>query len=397
YKYRDTLNKLSDTFETVDCILDSKMESDTAESYPTGETIINKMNLTGYNSLMGHGDPATIACSGRGGKYNEWEFIKALNSYKYDIDSAKRQINLSKPCYNNGLDLLCNYDSPSVIYTMSCTTMPFDVYSESGHIFDLPHTMASSFTVGGSFGGVAYIGNTRSGYWGTSPLLEVRFLQQLKNQVKIGIAEALSKYNFMSDNEVLHTHNLIGDPEFELWKGKPLEREVFVSWNDKEVAVDGEDVVGSTVVINNGEGYFHSHTVKKSLGFVYSGGGKMEAVGVYKTGYLPMVKLDCYDDQLEDCTKKFAVRSSELGCHESKSVSIGSDAEVDIRAVDSIETGSGLSIANDGELILRCDKEVSLNGSSVNNGGSLTVKGEKVILSNGFSVKAGGSLSINDI
>ena len=69
----------------------------------------------------------------------------------------------------------------------------------------------------------------------------------------------------------------------------------------------------------------------------------------------------------------------------------------DMRAVDSIDRGSGLSISNDGELMLRCDKQVSLSGSSVNNGGVLTVKGEKVVLSNGFSVKAGGSLSINDI
>ena len=121
----------------------------------------------------------------------------------------------------------------------------------------------------------------------------------------------------------------------------------------------------------------------------------MEAFGVYKTGYLPTVKLDCYDDQLKDCAKKFVVRSAELGCNELKSVSIGSGADVDIRAVDSIDSGSGLSISNDGELMLRCDKLVSLSGSSVNTGGSLTVKGEKVVLSGGFSVKAGGSLSIN--
>ncbi len=79
------------------------------------------------------------------------------------------------------------------------------------------------------------------------------------------------------------------------------------------------------------------------------------------------------------------------------SVLIGSGANVDIRAVDSIEVGSGLSVSSNGALTLRCDKQVSISGSAVNNGGTLAVKGEKVVFSNGFSVKAGGSLTVNDI
>ncbi len=396
--YKNTLKEMSGIFNSVVSFLDSKIANTAANSYPTGEVIINQMNVSGYNSLMGHGEPGTIACSG----INEpdWEYIKALNTYKYDQDSTKSQTNLSKLCYNNGLDLMNNYDCPSVVYTMSCTTMPFDVYAGWRDVFDLPHTMASSYTVGGVYGGVAYVGNTRSGYWKHSPDLEVLFLRQLPKNPKIGIAEAISKSIFdveYNSNRrfVRHTHNLIGDPEFEMWIRQPSNLNVHVSWDRLNITVGGSDAVGSTVVINNGEGGIRHYNVNESKAPVmYVDGGKMEAVGVYKSGFLPIVKLDCYNDELKNCNKKFVVRDAQLGYAESTSVVIGQDADIDVRAVDSINVGSGLNILSKGKLSLRCDKDVSLDGAEVATGGRLTVKGEKVTLSNGFSVKAGAALSI---
>lgn len=394
--YENTLNSMSDLFESVKCLLDSKISSSSAASYPTGEIIINQMNKSGYNSLMGHGEPGTIACSGI--YSSDWEYIKALNSYKHDPDSTKSQTNLSKLCHNNGLDLMNNYDSPSVTYTMSCTTMPFDVYIDGWRdIFDLPHTMASSYTVGGPYGGVAYVGNTRSGYWGSSPLLEVLFLQHIQTAPKIGIAEALSKYAYKNWDYIRLIHNLIGDPEFEMWTTRPSNLDVNVAWDQSTISVRGEDAIGSTVVINNGEGNIRLYNITQPVFYPvkYSDAGKMEAVGVYKTGFLPIVNLDCYNDELESCNRRFVVRDAQLGCVESLSVVIGQDANVDIRAVDSVSTGSGLNITSNGKLNLRCDKQVLMEGSEISTGGAISVKGEKVILSNGFSVKAGGTLSIN--
>lgn len=121
----------------------------------------------------------------------------------------------------------------------------------------------------------------------------------------------------------------------------------------------------------------------------------MEALSVFKTGYLPIVRIECFADQLENCKKNFVVRCAELGCDVSRLVSIGDGASVDIRAVDNIVSGSALNIINRGELTLRCDRQVTLTGSKVDLGGTLTVKGEKIVLSKGFTIKAGGCLSIN--
>lgn len=406
--YKSILTEMNKIFRNVECLLDCKISDIYSKGYPSGNLMLQKLNESGFCSWTGHGEPSTVACSGM--KYDseyptatgsdKWEYVKALTSYIYDSDPKKRQTNIKHICYDNGIDQLTNYDSPSFVYTTSCTTCPFDIYKSDDVTFDLPHTIASSYTVGGRYGGVAYLGNTRNGYFGSSEKLEVLFLKKVKENPKVGIAESISKNSYtvydIIDQHVRHTHNLIGDPEFELWMCKPIKRNVYVSWNDKDISVHGDDVVGSTVVINNGEGYVRRLDVKQSLAIGYPGGGKMEAVGVYKTGYLPMVKLNCYDDQLENCTKKFVVRNAELGCTDLSSVSIGSGAEVDIRAVDSIDGGIGLEVSDSGKLTLRCDKSISLMGSKVSSGGNLSVKGEKVVLSKGFAVKAGGSLSINN-
>ena len=398
--YVDIFEAMKNTFENVDCMLDSKIQDNTSTGTPTGKDMIEKINQCGFCSWMGHGEPSTIACSGRDSLSNEWQFIKALSIYKTKKESPENyQSQINNSIDNNGLDELTNFDRPSVVYTNSCATTPFDIY-ENKPVYNIPLTLSSSFTVGGLYGGVGYLGNTRVGYTYYSPALEVAFFAEIIKNPNIGIAEALSKNEYIGNSKwhlhTRHANNLIGDPEFKMWRCKPATRSVIVSWNDKDIFINGYDVVGSTVVINNGEGHVRRQVVKQMESVKYSKMGKMEAVGVYKTGYLPLVKLDCFDDQLEDCNKKFVVRQASLGCDELKTVSIGRGASVDVRAVDSIEGGTGLDISDSGSLTLRCDKSVSLDGTKVSSGGNLSVKGEKVVLSNGFAVKAGGSLSINN-
>ena len=274
------------------------------------------------------------------------------------------------------------------------------MYHANWGIYDVPHTVASSYTVGGLYGGVAYLGNTRFGYFAESSELEVVFLQQISNNPKLGVAEAVSKsiFNAKSDRRkhVRHTHNLIGDPEFEIWKCSPSNLDVNVSWDASDIFVGGSNAVGTSVVVNNGEGNVRLKKVLIADRYpsLISNGGKMEAVGIFKTGYLPIVKLDCYNDELKDCDRRFVVRNAQIGCPEASSVVIGQNADIDVRAVDSIAVGSGVSIQSDGNLSLRCDKQVTLEGAEVASGGSLTVQGEEVTLSGGFSIKAGATLSI---
>lgn len=402
--YRGTLSKLQDTFNSVECLLDIKMSDIGQSGYPSSQLMLQKINENGYCSLMGHGEPSTIACSGLKGAGGNWEFVKALNSYKTSLnenESTESQTQIDNDPPYNGLDLMTNVDSPSIIYTMSCTTEPFDVYDSGTFLYDIPHTMASSYTVGGLYGGVAYLGNTRDGYWKESSCLEQLFLDAIKLYPKIGIAEALSKYSFTVDKHVLHTHNLIGDPEFELWRYAPSESEITPAWNDNNILVTGGlEMLGSKFIMNDGSGNVMAKLLDfpKSYLFEYPNNDKMVAVGFFKTGSLPVVRIKCDAQKLAECTKNFIVRDAEIGMKEGSvlgAVEIGTDANVHIRAVDKISCGKGLNIKDNGTLDLRCDKDIDLSGSTVSSGGNLLAKGERIILGRGFSVKSGGQLSVN--
>ena len=189
--YQGTFSKIQETFNSVECLLDIKVSDTNQSGYPSSNLMLQKINESGYCSLMGHGEPSTIACSGTKITGKDWQFVKALNSYKtstVDNDGAEIQSQIDNNPLDNGLDLMTNVDSPAVIYTTSCTTEPYDVYDSGSFIYDIPHTMASSYTVGGLYGGVAYLGNTRSGYWPSSPSLEQLFLDAIQKYPNIGIA-----------------------------------------------------------------------------------------------------------------------------------------------------------------------------------------------------------------
>lgn len=410
--YSETLKLMQSTFENVDCKLDVIMSDSKKRGYPTGKMMLESINKCGYSSLMGHSSPSVISCSGIENESDKWEFIKALEYYKY-ISNTEGEIALkNNDCINSGLDLMTNYDSPSVIYSIGCTTSPFDIYEDMNgkgwHFkYNIPHTIPSSYTVGGRYGGVAFLGNTRVGYWDYSPHLEQKFLESVKKYPKIGIAEAISKYSYTPTNSferhVRHTHNLIGDPEFEMWQKRPRNLNINITWQNNAIKFSGAYVGGSTITLDDGEGNIK---VLKGLFpnriLTYSSPeNRMEAISVFKTGCLPIVSLKCQNQTLTDVDKTFIVRTAEIGSNidsdmSSGAVNIGNKANIFIHAIDLIKCGPGVNIDSGGRLSLICDSNTSIDGCKVKSGGNVSIKGDSVILSNGFYVAKGAHLTINN-
>lgn len=407
-KHIETLfNQMTETFGEVEFILDSKISDPQASEYPTGEMILEKLNNCGYCSWQGHGEPSTIAFSGKRNESYRWQFIRALSSYKTMKESpSDYQSQIYNIADNNSLDLLTNYDSPSVIYTPSCSTTPFDIYSAGAFEFDIPHTMSSAFTVAGLYGGVAYIGNTRAGYINISTNMESLFLENLRYGQKIGVAEAYSKFDMPTPSNIdwhdMHTNNLIGDPEMNVWIGKPEVLNMNIFWRESGIGLLGTDQAGCRIVISDGTGDTKSFLCKRSnISYIIpylNNNDRMVSVGIYKNGYLPMISLGCCNQTVENCHKSFVVRNSSLGSdsddieHE---VIIGSGANVSVRAIDWIECGRSLSIDNGGSLTLNSDKLAKMDGSKVCSGGNLVVTAKKIEISNGFTVSKGGYFCAN--
>lgn len=241
-------------------------------SYPTGTDIIHDINANQYGFLAIHGH----------GNYNCVNVNNELGSFIKTLDRLK-----TIP-HTMGLDSLDNKYSPSVFYSMSCSTIPYD---------STQFNMGQSFTIGADYGGVAFLGNTRSGYasavnkLGGAFELEDSFYQSLKSGLyKVSHAESYSKTNTYKLNGSFYdevVHNLIGDPEFDIWTDSPQ------AYNNITVQATDDDIIvqnlvqGDTVAYcsNNSQGRIVATSSSVVLGNV----NPNSTVLVYKHNRLPYI------------------------------------------------------------------------------------------------------------
>lgn len=223
------------------------------QNFPTGSYIINDMSSTKYGFLttFNHGGPSAIICYGfdSGNDPNVYQhrmkWVWAIDSVKiYNYYNAH-----TDPETGNGLNKIENKWYPSIYYSISCSTMPFDVLPTFEQI---PMNYGESFTTGKDYGGPAYIGNTREGYIRKSAQLEKEFAKQLNNgYYKIGVAEALSKLYYVNStysDYLSCTHNLLGDPDLEMWTDIPADySNITIVRTDSSIMVNGIDAE-STII-----------------------------------------------------------------------------------------------------------------------------------------------------
>lgn len=213
-------------------------------NYPSGTDIINKINdiQFGYLSIMNHGSPSGFITYGH---YNHNTLTDATVFYNlWAIDSVhlvfNNQTYNADTHVNNGMNNLMNKWYPSICYSMGCSTMPFD---RMPNYEQVEINIGESFTTGKDYGGPAFLGNTResSSYQGATQH-EKAFARELANgHFKVGECEAFSKnaipwaYSYLR-----RVHNLLGDPEFEIWTDIPQHFEgVTITRKDNSISIKG--------------------------------------------------------------------------------------------------------------------------------------------------------------
>ena len=181
--FRDSLSHI---YSRIDSLVDVNSIT------PSGTDVINTINLNNYGflAIIGHGTPYGI-CVNEDPTENPRRFTKKRylrNHYIPGRDSGETA---------NGLDCLSNKCYPSVHYTYACSNMPFDFYSDDYH-------MGQEFTLGPNRGGVAYLGNTRSGIVISSPVLMMDFIKALSNGIHhVGMTEVWELANRHSGERML--------------------------------------------------------------------------------------------------------------------------------------------------------------------------------------------------
>ncbi|MEE1022231.1 MAG: C25 family cysteine peptidase [Muribaculaceae bacterium] len=391
------------------------MQSDASGNYATGKQVVERMKNKGFISWFAHGNPlgfGTAANRSIDGEKNYYvTSVDEIVHYNDTLGGKKGGITDSYMLLEegNGLDNVGNSNFPSIVYTISCENIPYDIMrgkynNDKGgdYYINQGPNLGESFTNRIGYGGPAFLGNTRDGYIRTSPGLEELFFRELKSFSKPGIAEALSKFNYINnDNRLTLTHNLVGDPEFEMWLGKPKTYTATPIITSSSISFMETLPDSTKVVVYDGLGnsesfYPSSGTSTRIIGgepypypkYIYD-----MAISTWKTGYLPTITYYGQGIGLTNMSKSYVVRDARLG-GSSKAFTVGENASLKVKAIDEIKSVGAFGVKKDGKTILECLRTVSLDNCAVEEGGEMNVEAESTKLGAGFKVAKGGTLRI---
>ena len=200
--------------------------------YPKGKDVIDELqnNPCGYFATYAHGGQmSTTTFSGgiNDGSYHTWVIRSVENDTITDAWAFLTNNGDKKLEPGAGIDRLDIPANPFIVYSMSCTTMPYDTVLN--HVNTGQNNAYNPITVGEAFtaksqSAIAYLGNTRVGWIGPSDTLHRVFNRIiLKGITNLGFAENISKAtNKKYSQEYLSVaHNILGCPEIPMWTAIP--------------------------------------------------------------------------------------------------------------------------------------------------------------------------------
>lgn len=213
--------------------------------YPQGYDIINKINESNYGFIVHANLIGETNTQGSGILVNQGNNTSYLMAEDvHDFTGCNEN--------GNGLDNLHNGKFPFVMYGLSSSLCPFNKTKSNNNGI---RNYGESCVTGGIYGGVAFLGYTGLSTSAQNNYLLEKFSSCIQSASEnnfyyshIGIAEAGSKLAY--DYSRLYTynafaHNLIGDPECQMWTDVPnrLSMNVNPNYLDKEVSSSIEVVV----------------------------------------------------------------------------------------------------------------------------------------------------------
>jgi len=261
--------------------------------YPTGKDVIDSLNSTnyGYLSILCHGAPSNYITYGHRRYYPKDTLGVKQHYYLWAIDSIHitnyNNNNTEDTLIGNGFNNMNNKWHPNICYSSGCTTMPYDRIPGFKKVST---TIGDSFTTGKDYGGPAFLGNTREGLFiNNSSKLESLFAEQLyQGRCNTGKAEALSKMN-MNNDYISATHNLLGEPEFEIWTDVPANlTDISIARTDNSITISGVEADSIIIGYSNMMGYYGHKTINSPNGTI-SNVSSNRPIMIYKHNHIPYI------------------------------------------------------------------------------------------------------------
>ena len=358
---------------------------------PTGTEIIDSINTYNYGfiNLLGHGGVVSITVKAAKLHLYNWYNILSMQSLPDRYTSSVRE-------KGNGLDMLRNYDFPSICYTTGCDVMPYDnmvltydTIKQKDGIFELPpeiYNFGDSFTIGGRYGGPAFIGNTRYGWVIDSFEQEKVFLNLLNTDGCLGRIRAKTQSIFHMSHHCRLTNNLLGCPEFKMWIKTPTTIDIsyqsYQSLTTRTFTCDS-DVKVSGISVSNGYVVPYTGTLSDGKQKISVPGENcvVTLTGDYKIPFrMPLmlnnvsVNADGYYYVTSVGTSK-ATRPSSIGFNKAR-VTFDATGPIEINQDVTVDNGSdvtfispelvkltNLKVKNKSKVTIICDKGYTVEGT----------------------------------
>ena len=313
-------------------------------------------NNYGFISLMNHGEPSSFITWGYRTDFPDADVYYHL----WAIDSIhlvyNNEVYNHDTHTNNGFNNLLNKRFPSICYSIGCTTMPFD---RAPNYEAVSMNVGKSFTIGKDYGGPAYLGNTRGSFYSTANRLECLFAEELLiGNYKVGSAEVFSRRKFRSNNYAFLIHNLLGDPEFEIWTDTPqCYDDIAITRDNNSFSISGlSDVDSAFVAYVNAEGRVNRFVTHSDTTVLHA--SPNGSIMIYSHNYIPYI-APMFLQNVNLTQSQYVVASDVTAGY----------------SVDSIRTPGDVIVKNGVEYEIEASGTVTLTGGfTVEKGAIFTVK-----------------------
>lgn len=366
-------------------------------NYPSGCEIISFLNSNpqGYISFHGHGNPNNVGLTDKSSSYqcDVPHAICALDNECYYVENT----------IGDGLDCMTNKYFPNISYSISCTLMPYDIYSEKGIPYDVTYNFGESYTLGKNYGGVAFLGNTRNGWTISSTELESEFLKQIYHGVYcVGKAEAESKKAYKNSNYIRLAHNLLGDPSIDIWTDIPVkytDADIDILRNDQGIIVSGSCLDGAKIVVHDTNGGFLSKIGSANNGTYFSNSPNSHVV-IYRHNMIPYFAPICIQNETINSSQYLFANTVNIGMNADSNRTSGyvifdSNANWTIEASGNVILGSGLILNPGASLTIKTQGNITISGCNIKPGASLILEGKGIELGTNFNAESNSIFKFN--
>ncbi|MDE7465074.1 MAG: hypothetical protein K2M59_01415 [Muribaculaceae bacterium] len=375
---------------------------------PSPVDVQNHINKSGLSSIQCHGSPIDFKmCEGDSAimEKHQCMFLAAKANYR----------NLEPWRYRltpwNGLDLLTNYEKPGVLYSIACTIVPFDsVFFPNEPFLQQDWNIGSVYTVGGSYGGVCVLGNTREGWLSGSDKIEYQFGKLLGSNKSVGIIENLSKvYSRYGFDKTGCVHHVIGDPEFTIWNGIPRKEETTINYDGNRLYINGRGLSKGIYGLCMGNYYQRTEYETSSQEFDVpifdiireNPNVDIGCVSVWEEGTLPTIHLVTSGKPIKYNQQRFVFKDLSFGKTdypwEKPYLKVSSGSDISLFSYGKVHSSDGIEVTANGILSIESEDTINIIGSKVRDSGTLILKGKEIEISGSFEAAEGTVFEIQSL